>query len=80
MSYVLFLLAGFGFGYAAPGKWKLVPLVFPLLLALGAFLRDGVDAESLVKLAVAIVLVLVGVALGTALDERGARRQAAGAG
>jgi len=79
MSYVLFLLAGIGFGYAAVGFWKLTPLIFPLLLALGAFLRDGVSAGSFLKLVLAIVLVLVGVALGTALDQRAERRQAAGA-
>ena len=80
MSYVLFFLAGLGFGYAAVGLWKLLPLVFPLVLALGAFLSDGVDAGSLVKLVVAIVVILIGIGLGVVLDERGARGEAAGAG
>jgi hydrogenase/urease accessory protein HupE len=77
MSYVLFLLAGIGFGYAAVGLWQLTPLVFPLVLALGAFLRDGVDAESVVKLVIAIVVMLIGIAVGAVLDERSTRGQAA---
>ena len=36
VAYVLFFLAGLGFGYAAMGGWKWLPLVFPLLLALFA--------------------------------------------
>jgi hypothetical protein len=80
MSYVLFLLAGLGFGYAAVGIWKFAPLVFPTVLALGAFLRDGVDAGSLLKFVIAIVVTLIGIGLGAFLDERGARGQTAGAG
>ncbi|HEY1358915.1 MAG TPA: hypothetical protein VGF21_11480 [Thermoleophilaceae bacterium] len=77
MSYVLFFLAGLGFGYAAVGLWKFAPLVFPLVLALGAFLRDGVDGESLLKLVVAIVVMIVGIVLGALIDARGARSQTA---
>jgi hypothetical protein len=79
MSYVLFFLAGLGFGYAAVGKWKLTPLVFPLTLAIGALLRDGVDVTSLIKLVIAIVVTVVGIVLGGVLDERTARSQTAGA-
>jgi hypothetical protein len=77
MSYVLFLLAGIGFGFAAAGLWKLTPLVFPLVLALGAFLRDGVDVGSFAKLVIAVVVMLIGIAVGAVLDERSARGQAA---
>jgi len=77
MSYVLFFLAGFGFGYAAPGMWKFTPLVFPLLLALGAFLRDGVSGASLLKLVIAIILMVIGIVLGAVLDQRGERSQTA---
>jgi hypothetical protein len=77
MAYVLFLLAGLGFGYGAVGGWKLFPLVFPILLAIAAFLRDGVSAGSVVKLVIAIVLTLIGIAVGAILDERGARSQEA---
>ena len=77
MSYVLFLLAGFGFGYAAVGLWKFAPLVFPLVLALGAFLRDGVSGAAFLKLVIAIVVMLIGIALGAMVDQRSARSQAA---
>ena len=33
-SYVLFFLAGIGFGYAAPTRWKWLPILFPIGLAL----------------------------------------------
>ena len=80
MSYVLFFLAGLGFGYAAVGAWKFSPLLFPLLLAAGAFIRDGVDGAAVLKLVVAVVVMLLGILLGTLLDQRGARSQTAGAG
>ena len=44
-AYVLFFLAGLGFGYAAAGKWKWLPLVFPLALFLGAALQQGSTAR-----------------------------------
>jgi hypothetical protein len=80
MSYVLFFLAGFGFGYAATGVWKFLPLVFPLLLAVGAFIRDGVDGTALLKLLIAVAVMLLGIFLGTLLEQRGERGQTAGAG
>jgi hypothetical protein len=77
MAYVLFLLAGLAFGYAAVGGWKLFPLVFPILLAIAAFLRDGVSGGSVARLVIAIVLTLIGIAVGAIIDQRGARRQEA---
>ena len=78
IGFVLFFLAGLGFGYAAPGWAKLAPLIFPILLALGAMARDGFTGEALAKLAFAIVLTLVGIVLGMAIDARSRRREAAG--
>jgi hypothetical protein len=78
VPYVLFFLAGLGFGYAAPGKVKLVPLVFPLLLGLGAILRDGLSGSILLRLVIAIVLTVGGIVLGKALENREAG-EAAGA-
>jgi hypothetical protein len=74
VAYILFLLAGLGFGYAAPGLAKLLPLLFPLVLALGAFTRDGVDGGSLLRLILAIVITMVGIALGAVLEERAESR------
>jgi hypothetical protein len=70
IAYVLFFLAGLGFGYAAPGGWKFVPFVFPILLAIGAMLRDGVQGEILLRLLVALVLTAVGIVLGAILEQR----------
>jgi hypothetical protein len=70
IAYVLFFLAGLGFGYAAPGGWKFVPFVFPILLAIGAMLRDGVQGEILLRLLIALVLTAVGIVLGAILEQR----------
>ena len=72
-AYVLFFIAGLGFGFAAAGKWKWVPLIFPLLLFLGAVLQDGVDATMLVRLLVAVLVTVAGVLLGALLEQRGQR-------
>ena len=70
-AYVLFFIAGLGFGYAAPGKWKWLPLVFPLALFAGAALQGGIDAAIVVRLIVALLLTAAGVVLGAILDSRG---------
>ena len=80
LAFLLFFFAGLGFGYAAVGKWKFFPLVFPILLAIGAFIRDGVDAGSLLKLLAAVIVMLIGIGLGVMLDERSGRGETAGAG
>jgi hypothetical protein len=64
IAYVLFFLAGLGFGYAAIGVWKWLPLVFPLLLALVAAASEGVDGTMLLRLAVALLITAAGVLLG----------------
>jgi hypothetical protein len=74
LGYVLFFLAGLGFGYAAPGGTKFVPFIFPILLAIGAAARDGLKAEIFLKLLAAIVITAIGIAIGWILDER-SRRQ-----
>ena len=70
LGFVLFFLAGLGFGYAAPGNAKLIPLVFPIVLAIGALLRDGIQGEILLRLAIALVITGVGIFLGRMLEER----------
>jgi hypothetical protein len=74
ISYLLFFLAGVGFGYAAPGKWKWLPLLFPLLLAIGAIVIHGVDASILLRLLVALIITVVGVLVGTMIDARESQR------
>jgi hypothetical protein len=77
VAYVLFFLAGLGFGYAAIGIWKWLPLAFPLLLALAAAASEGVDGTMLLRLAVALLLTAAGVVLGImrAPDEQPQRAE-----
>jgi hypothetical protein len=70
VAYVLFLLAGLAFGFAAAGKWKWFPLVFPLALALVTALREGVDGTLVVRLVVALLVTAAGVLLGVLIDRR----------
>jgi hypothetical protein len=79
VAYLLFFLAGLGFGYAAPGRLKWLPIGFPVLLALGAALKNGVDRGLLLELLIAVAITAAGVILGRMLDERGRRREAAAA-
>ena len=73
-AYVLFFLAGVGFGYAAPTRWKWLPLLFPLLLALGAVVNHGLDAAIVVRLIVALGITVVGILVGSVIDSRTSAR------
>jgi hypothetical protein len=77
LGYLLFFLAGLGFGYAAPGRLKFVPFVFPILLALGAAALDGLRAPIFIKLLIALVITAIGIVLGWILDERSRETEAA---
>jgi len=79
VGYLLFFLAGLGFGFAAPGRYKWLPLIFPVVLAVGAAARNGIDATLILRLLVALVVTAIGVILGRMLDERGRRREATAA-
>jgi hypothetical protein len=68
IAYLLFFLAGLGFGYAAAGIWKWLPLAFPLLLALAAAFQEGIDGTLLLRLGVALLVTAAGVWLGMVLD------------
>ena len=73
VAYLLFFLAGLGFGYAAIGVWKWFPLAFPLLLALVAALSEGVDGTLLAAPGRSLsLLTAAGVLLGIVLAPRGA--------
>jgi hypothetical protein len=74
---VLFFLAGLGFGYSTTGLTRLVPLIFPILLAIGAFVQWGIDGSIVARLIVALILTVLGIVLGTVLDARGEQREAA---
>jgi hypothetical protein len=73
IAYLLFFIAGVGFGYAAVGKWRWLPLAFPLVLGLFALFKYGPDASVIIRLIVALVVTALGVLLGAAIDARGER-------
>jgi hypothetical protein len=70
VAYVLFFLAGLGFGYAAPRQWVWLPLAFPLLLALITALKEGIDGTLLLRLVVALIVTAAGVLVGVMLNRR----------
>jgi hypothetical protein len=76
--YVMFFLAGLGFGFAAPARWKWLPLVFPLGLFLIAVLQEGVDGTVVVRLIVALLITVAGVLMGFLVAQRSERRDSAG--
>jgi hypothetical protein len=76
VAYLLFFLAGLGFGYAAAGVWKWLPLAFPVLLALVAALSEGVDGMLLLRLLVALAVTAAGVILGMLLAPEEQPRRA----
>jgi hypothetical protein len=70
IAYLLFFIAGVAFGYAAPPKWRWLPLLFPLALGIGALLRDGLDAAILIRLVIALAITVAGIFVGTLIDAR----------
>jgi hypothetical protein len=70
VPYILFFLAGLGWGYALSGIWRWTALLFPLVLALGAFATDGVSGEALLELLLALGLTAAGIVIGTVLATR----------
>jgi hypothetical protein len=78
LGYLFFLIAGLGFGFAAPGLSKLLPLLFPIALWLGAVAREGVDGTALLRLLLALVVTAIGIVIGAVLDRRGSQGRQAG--
>jgi hypothetical protein len=75
IAYLLFFLAGLGFGYAAPAKWRWLPLLFPLVLGAFALFKYGPDVSVIIRLVVALAVTVLGIILGTAIDARGRARE-----
>ena len=73
-AYVLFFLAGIGFGYAAPTRWKWLPVLFPIALALGAVFAHGLDGAVIVRLVIALVVTAAGVFVGMMIEARAENR------
>ncbi|MDP9143942.1 MAG: hypothetical protein M3N43_04480 [Actinomycetota bacterium] len=68
--YLIFFLAGLAFGYAAPGRWKWIPLLFPVVLFLIAVFQEGASGATVVRFIVALLVTAVGVLLGILLERR----------
>jgi ABC-type phosphate transport system permease subunit len=73
-AYLLFFLAGMGFGYAAPTRWKWLPVLFPIALALGAVIRHGLDGTIVIRLIVALVVTALGIFVGMMIEARASSR------
>jgi len=73
-SYVLFFLAGVGFGYAAPTRWKWLPILFPIALALIAVFIHGLDGAVVIRLIIALIVTAAGVFVGMMIDARAEAR------
>ena len=70
VGYLLFFIAGVGFGFAAPPKWRWLPLLFPLALGLWALVKYGPDASVLIRLVLALIITVIGIFVGAMLDAR----------
>lgn len=75
IAYLLFFVAGLGFGFAAPAKWRWLPLLFPLVLGAFALFKYGPDVSVIIRLIVAIGITVLGIIVGTAIDARGRARE-----
>jgi hypothetical protein len=73
-AYLLFFLAGLGFGYAAPTRWKWLPALFPVALALGAVMNHGLDGAIVLRLIIALVVTAAGVFVGMMIEARASTR------
>jgi hypothetical protein len=69
-SYVLFFLAGMGFGYAAPTRWKWLPILFPIALALVAVFIHGLSGAVVIRLIIALIVTAAGIFVGMMIDAR----------
>jgi hypothetical protein len=69
-AYLLFFLAGLGFGYAAPARWKWLPVLFPIALAIGAVINHGLDGAIIVRLIIALIVTGLGILAGSLIESR----------
>ena len=74
-AYVLFFLAGVGFGYAASTRWKWLPILFPIALAFVAVFIHGIDGTVVIRLIIALIVTAAGVFVGMMIDARAEARE-----
>ncbi|HEX8742956.1 MAG TPA: hypothetical protein VF712_07465 [Thermoleophilaceae bacterium] len=67
IGFVLFALAGFVFGYAAPKAWAILPVLLPIVVGVYTGLMDTFDSELIVLIAVGVGVTILGIVLGRML-------------
>jgi hypothetical protein len=77
IGFILFMLLGFGFGFAIRGPAAWIALAVPVVFALLTAAVQGIDGRLLLVLVVALVLTALSIIGGRALDRYLERRQSA---
>ena len=67
IGFLLFLLTGFVFGYAAPKAWAFLPVALPILVGLYTGFMDKFDTELIILILVGVGITVLGIVLGRAL-------------
>ena len=67
VGFLLFALAGFVFGYAAPKAWALLPVLLPIVVGVYTGVTDVFDTELVILILVGVGVTVLGVVLGRAL-------------
>ena len=67
IGFLLFLVTGFVFGYAAPKAWALLPVLLPLVVGLYTGFMDKFDTELIILILVGVGITVLGIVLGRAL-------------
>jgi len=70
LGFIIFFLAGFVFGYAAPGPWGLAPVLIPFIMGLYTGLNQGFDGHVILFMIIGIIVSAVGSLPGRALGYR----------
>jgi hypothetical protein len=69
-GFIVFFVAGVVFGYAAPGRAAIVPVIIPILIGLYTGLTQGFDGHVLLFTVLGIIVTIVGIVLGRMLLYR----------
>ena len=67
IGFVLFALAGFVFGYAAPKAWAFLPVLLPIAVGVYTGLMDTFDGGLIVLIAIGVGVTILGIIAGRML-------------
>ncbi len=70
ISFIIFAVVALTFGYALAGWAAYLALLPPILLFLIGIFQEGFDWTALLEFAIAIVIVLLGIAVGRLIAAR----------